>query len=134
MASLTPYLFFNGNCREALKFYERCFGGKLELMTYGDAQGSGCPLGLKDNIMHGALTSKQLLLMASDRADATPTPGDNVSLSLNCDSLSEIEELFKALSDGGKVGMPLHDAFWGDRFGTLTDRFGINWMLNSKKS
>ena len=136
MANLTPYLFFNGNCREAMKFYEGCFGGQLELMTYGDAQGSGCPLGDKDKIMHGALTSKQLMLMASDNADANKpiTPGGNICLSLNCETLPEIERLFKALSDQGKVEMPLHDAFWGDRFGTLTDRFGIGWMLNCKKS
>lgn len=132
MASLNPYLFFNGNCREAMKFYERCFGGKLELMTYGDAKGEGCPLAEKEKIMHAALTAKGLMLMASDRADKAPTPGDNVSLSLTCDSLSELEELFKALSDQGQVGLPLHDAFWGDRFGALTDRFGINWMLTAK--
>ena len=134
MANLTPYLFFNGNCRDAMKFYESCFGGKLELMTYGDAKGPGCPLAEKDKIMHGALMAKDLLLMASDRADKAPTPGDNISLSLNCENLPEIERLFNALGDRGQVGLPLHDAFWGDRFGVVVDRFGINWMLNCKRS
>lgn len=72
--------------------------------------------------------------MASDRPDAPPTRGDNVSLSLNCESLAEIEALFKALSEKGTVTYPLHDASWGDRFGTLIDRFGVLWMLTARLS
>ncbi|HMJ13481.1 MAG TPA: VOC family protein [Polyangiaceae bacterium] len=130
MANLTPYLFFNGNCREAMKFYESCFGGKLEIMTYGDAQGEGCPLAQKDKVMHAALTSGKMMLMASDSADAVRPAGDNVSLALGCESLSEIEELFKALSNKGSVSQELQDAFWGDRFGMVKDQFGFHWMLN----
>ena len=130
MASLAPYLFFNGNCREAMNFYRSCLGGELEVMTFGDAQGHACALAVKDSVMHATLRSKQVVIMASDRPDAAPVQGDNVCLSLNCDTLEEIESTFRALSQGGKIGQELHDAFWGDRFGMLVDRFGIGWMLN----
>jgi PhnB protein len=132
MATLTPYLYFDGNCRDAMNFYQRCFGGKLEVMTYGDTQGEGCPLAARDKVMHAALTSDALLLMASDDPEGKVQAGSNVHISVNCNSLGEIEELFTALSQQGNATTPLHDAFWGDRFGTLTDQFGFLWMLNCR--
>ena len=133
MAKLTPYLFFDGNCREALSFYASCLGGEPQLMTYGDTQGEGCPVGMRDQIIHGSLTSGELFLMASDSAGEPLRVGSNVQLSLQC-GVGEIDELFRALSAGGKVTMEPHDAFWGDRFGVLVDRFGVSWMLNARKS
>lgn len=134
MASVTPYLFFDGSCREALGFYQACVGGDLELTSYGQAQGDACKLGDADKIIHGTLRNGPLVLMASDRADAKPTRGDNVCLSLRVDSAPELERTFSALSEGGTVAMPLHDAFWGDRFGTLLDRYGVLWMLTGPKA
>jgi PhnB protein len=135
MKPLTPYLFFDGICREAMEFYKSCFGGKLELMTYADApEGNQCPGGdiesAKDKIMHGCLTEGTFTLMASDNPISAPVTGDNIHLSVECSTMSEIQELFKALGDGGKVRMPLEDTFWGAHFGMLTDRFGIHWMLS----
>lgn len=133
MSKVTPYLFFTDNCREALKFYQSCLGGELEIMTYGDAQGDACSLASRDKVMHGCLKKGGMLLMASDDPVAPPVPGTNVQLALNCESLVEIESTFAALSHGGKADYPLHDAFWGACFGTLTDRYGVRWLLNFEK-
>ena len=74
------------------------------------------------------------LLMASDTMPGMPfQQGNNFSVNINCESLEEIERFFTALSENGKVTMPLHDAFWGARFGMLTDQFGVNWMFNFEK-
>lgn len=134
MATLTPYLFFDGECRDAVQFYRSCLGGEVEVTTYGQMQGEGCPLAMKDKVMHASLKSEQVVLMASDRPDARPTRGDNVALSLRCDTLAEIETTFAALAEQGTVTYPLHDAPWGDRFGTLLDRYGVLWMLTGPRS
>lgn len=138
--SLTPYLFFNGNCREALGFYQKALGGELELMTYGDASKSSpeesCPVGAENRIIHGAIKHGKFMLMASDTPtpDEPPKPGSTVFLALDCESQSQVESYFKALSQGGEVMMELHDAFWGARFGMLTDRYGFSWMLSYDKN
>jgi PhnB protein len=130
--SLSPYLFFDGQCREALTFYASCLGGEPQFMTYGSTQGEGCPAGLKERIIHGSLATRGAMLMASDTDDAPPVRGSNVHLSLQC-GVDEIDALANALAEGGKITMAVHDAFWGDRFGTLVDRFGVLWMLNAAK-
>jgi len=135
MKPLTPYLFFDGNCREAMEFYKSCFGGKLELMAYGDApEGNQCPGGdiesAKDKIMHGCLTEGTFTLMASDNPMGAPVRGDNVHLSVECETMPEIRKLFESLGDSGEILMPLEDTFWGAHFGMLKDRFGIHWMLS----
>ncbi len=134
MKPLVPYLFFNGNCRDAMGFYRQCFGGKLELVTYGDAPdpGSASPAD-KDKIMHACLTQGDFCLMASDNCQGVPVMGDSVSISVHPETVAETDKLFAALSDGGKVTMPLADMFWGAYFGMLVDRFGFQWMLNCKK-
>jgi PhnB protein len=130
---VTPYLFFDGNCREAMEFYKSCFGGELTLMRYADGpeeafEGQGEPD--LEKIMHASLTGGEASLMASDNPMGAPKIGDNVSLSLNCETMDDIQRLFKALSEGGKVTMPLADAFWGDHFGMLVDKYGFHWMLS----
>lgn len=133
MKALTPYLFFDGNCREAMKFYHHCFGGNLELLTNADSHQSSCPDGTKldpEQIMHASLTLGDFMIMASDNPMGQPKAGDNISLSINCTSIPETEKLFNALSEGGNVTMPLADTFWGAHFGMLTDKYGFHWMFN----
>ena len=133
MKPLIPYLFFNGNCREAMNFYKQCFDGELQLMTYADAPADeNCnSKGAKDNeIMHASLTNGIFMLMASDWPEGGAKQGNNVSLNINCQSIAEIEKLFKALAADGEVVQALTDTFWGARFGMLVDKFGIHWMLN----
>ena len=136
MKPLTPYLFFDGNAREAMEFYKDCFGGKLEVMTYADAPENAYPGGTKpteeskDNVMHACLTAGDLILMASDNPMGAPVAGDNISLSIQPKDIPDTDRLFNALSAGGEVTMPLADTFWGAYFGMLKDRYGFHWMLN----
>lgn len=135
MKPVTPYLFFDGNCREAMEFYKSCFGRKLEVMTYAAAPGDApCPGSDvkpdKDKIMHACLTEGTFSLMASDNPVSAPVTGDNIHLSIECDTIPEIQKLFKALGDEGVIKMPLEDTFWGAHFGMLVDKFGTHWMLS----
>ena len=129
MKSFDPYLNFDGNTREAMEFYQKCLGAELTIQTFGEAK---APFpGMEDRIMHARLVSGPAVLMASDAMPGKPiTVGNNVWVNQDCESVDEIERLFKAFGEGGKVVMPLADQFWGARFGMLTDRFGINWMFN----
>ncbi|MBC7928338.1 MAG: VOC family protein [Bryobacteraceae bacterium] len=134
MKDINAYLFFDGNCREAMTFYSEHFGAELELMDMSQAPGHNVPDEAKQRIMHARLSKGPAVLMASDGMLGQPlAQGANFSVSVNCESLEEIERLFKAFADQGKVTMPLDDVFWGARFGMLTDRFGINWMFSFDK-
>lgn len=132
MIQVHPYLFFNGNCREALTFYQKHIGGDLQLMTYSEVPGGQFPPGLEHHVMHGALTKGSLLFMASDNMDEGQRIqfGTSVQLTLTVDTQADAERLFKALGEGGSVDMPLEETFWAKRFGAVTDRFGIKWMIN----
>ena len=133
MIGINAYLNFDGNCREAMTFYAKCLGGDLQLMTFGDAPMESSP-GLKDKIMHAKVSKGPHVLMASDPDPRTAVqPGNNFSICIQCESLEEIESLYSAFSEKGTQTMPLQDTFWGARFGTLTDQFGINWMFNLEK-
>lgn len=130
MKDITPYLTFNGTCRQAMTFYKDILGGDLELMDFASSP-MDVPDEAKNYIMHAILTSNGVTLMASDTMPNQPvTNGNSVSLSINCQSTDEINHLFNSLSDGGQITMPLEDTFWGARFGMLTDKFGTCWMFN----
>jgi PhnB protein len=132
MPILDSYLFFNGNCAQAMRFYETTLGGKLEMMmTYRESpQPEHCPPGSEDRIMHASLNVDGRALMASDTPAGQPNPGMNgFSLSLNYPTVDEARRVFDKLADGGKVIMPLDKTFWADAFGMLTDRFGTPWMV-----
>ena len=131
MASrLNPYISFAGNAREAMEFYESVFGGTLRLNTFGEYGAADAPEAGK--IMHGQLeTDSGYTLMASDTPPGMPhNPGDNVTISLSGDDADELRGYFAKLSEGGSVTMPLEKQMWGDEFGMVADRFGINWMVN----
>ena len=134
MKQILTYLNFDGNCREAMTFYARCLGGELYIMPFSEA-----PMDTrkedKDRIMHATVSKNgTALLMASDTMPGTPfQQGTNFAICVAPESLEETERLFNAISENGKVTMPLQDTFWGARFGMLTDQFGINWMFNFEK-
>ena len=137
MATINPYLNFPGNTEEAFNFYKSVFGGDFMggINRFKDTpETSNVPENEKDKVMHIALpVGKGNMLMATDAIESMGhkvTPGNNFHLSLEAESKEEAEKLFNALSDGGKVTMPLADAFWGAYFGMLTDKFGIQWMVN----
>lgn len=132
MPVLDSYLFFDGTCAEAMRFYERALGGKLQMMmTYGEAPDpKQCPAGSKDRIMHANLVIDGRNLMASDTPAGEPGAGMNgFSLSLTYPTADEARRAFDKLSEGGKVTMPVDKTFWAEAFGMLTDRFGTSWMV-----
>jgi PhnB protein len=131
MKTVTTYLNFDGKCREAMSFYKESLATELELNPFPDATGrpSTDPAA---KIMHAQLLrGGAAILMASDTPQSgSLKPGNNFSVSIDCESIAEIDSIFAALSEGGTVRMPLSDAPWGARFGMLTDQFGIQWLLN----
>ena len=133
MKEIGPYLAFDGNCREAMTFYQQCLGGELSVQSFGDV-GMAEGKGTEDRVMHARLVNGSAVLMASDTMPGhAHVEGTNVSLSLQCDSEDEVGRLYSALSAGGKATMEPQDTFWGARFGMLTDRFGMHWMLNFER-
>ena len=134
MKSINTYLMFDGQSKNAMEFYHNCFGGNLDLMTYRDMpkeENIPLPDEYLDKIMHATLIIEDIVIMASDQMPGYQSKyGDNVHLSINCDSAEEQKEIFEKLSMGGEVRMPLQNTFWGATFGQIKDRFGINWMLN----
>ena len=136
MKRSNTYLIFDGNCAQAMKFYARCLGAELHLMPFSEMPGE-VSKEAKDRIMHAKLTKGDMTWMASDNhPDHTAVPfkqGNNFLINLDCESVQEIDRLFAAFSDQGKITMPLQETFWAARFGILTDRFGVNWMFNLDK-
>ena len=130
MTGLNPYLNFAGTCRDAMSFYRDCLGGELSIQTFAEAQ-QEVPDDYKNQVMHAELRMGSVLLMASDcPPEYSVTMGSNVILNIGLSDVQEQETIFNKLSKGGVVTMELQDAFWGARFGMLTDRFGVHWMLN----
>ncbi len=129
---LQPYIFFYGRCEEALEFYKGVFGGSYELMRVSETPvASHMPPDAGNRVMHASFTAGDISFMASDGQDVKPVDTDagNVSLALGLEDAARGEGIFAALSAGGKVGMPIDKAFWGGRFGMVTDKFGTEWMI-----
>lgn len=130
---LQPYIFFYGRCEEALEFYKSALGGTYEAMRNGDTpMAAQMPPETHQMIMHARFTAPGIGFLASDgNAQKTVDPDEgNISLALETSDPGEGERVFRALSEGGNVSMPLSDAFWGGRFGVVVDRFGVEWMVN----
>jgi PhnB protein len=125
---LKPYLFFTGNCREAMEFYHSVFGGELTLQTQAEMLGEHATS--PDSIMHAELTNGMMHMMASDGTRTEPYETSSISLSLNGADEPEFHEVFAKLAEGGTITDPLKTESWGDTFGTLTDKFGMDWMMN----
>ena len=136
MAQINSYLTFNGNCREAMTFYQECLGGELTFQTIGESPLSDkMPKHMKDCILHSTLTKGSLLLQGSDMVPQTGLlKGNAVSLSLDCSSEEEIINFYTKLSADGKADHPIEDTFWGAMFGDLTDKYGNHWLLNYTKN
>jgi PhnB protein len=130
---LEPYLFFYGKCEEALKFYASALGGEItQLMRMSEAPPEMQMPGIDPNsVMHATFKAGAISFMASDGNPATEVHESNISLSLGADNETEARKAFDGLAAGGKITMPFADAFWGGKFGQLTDKFGIDWMIVS---
>jgi len=130
-SQLNPYLGFKDNAREAMEFYKSIFGGKLELHTF-DENGAVGDAADGKKIMHAMLEAENgITFMASDTPTGMSyTPGTAISMSISGDEKDELTDYFNKLSEGGKIVMPLEAAPWGDIFGMVTDKFGVQWMVN----
>lgn len=133
MKQINSYLTFNGNCREAMTFYQYCLEGTdLVFQTIGESPAAvTMPEEMKDYILHAVLRKGPVSLMGTDMvAGDRLVKGNAVSIMLNCSSEAEIRMVYARLSEGGRATHPLQVSFWGSLFGDLTDKYGNNWLLN----
>jgi PhnB protein len=132
---LNPYLAFDGQCEAAFKFYEKCFGGKIEMtVTYGDSPiAEQVPPEWKDKILHTRMTVGNRVLMGSDGPPDRHEEIKGFSMSVGVDNPADAERIFNALAANGTVRMPLQKTFWAASFGMLVDQFGVPWMVNCEQ-
>ncbi len=128
-----PYLFFDGRCEEAIEFYRKALGAKVEmLMRFKESPEppqEGCGGGDPNKIMHSAFKVGDTLIMASDGMAAGKPEFKGFSLSISVKTVTEADKLFNALAEGGQVQMPQMKTFFSPRFGMVADRFGVGWMI-----
>ena len=131
---VTPYLNFNGTCRQAFTRYQEIFGGELQILGVGDVpaeDGAAVPPDKADMVIHAALVLGDGLLLASDTWEEGPT-AQGMYVNFSTADVAEAERVWAALADGGKVEMDLGPTFWSPAFGVCVDRFGTPWMVNAE--
>lgn len=132
--TVEPYLTFGGRCEEALEFYKQAIGAKVEMVMRFDECPDPMPEGMlapgfEKKVMHSSFWVGNSMIMASDGCNPS-SKFEGFSLSISVADEAEADKVFAALSEGGKVTMPLEKTFWSPRFGMLDDRFGVSWMVN----
>jgi PhnB protein len=129
---LNPYLLFNGDCEQALKFYEQTLGAKIEFLTRfaGSPSAEQVPPEWGDKVLHATLKIDGNVVMASDAPPGHYEKPQGMSISISLNDRAKAESIFNALAEGGKTFMPFAKTFWASGFGMCTDRFGIPWMVN----
>ncbi len=129
MLGVSPYIAYQGNCQEAIDFYKDALGAELLYsQTWGETPNS--QPGLEDKIMHATITVGGSHIMMCDMPSGEAATGGNISLAIGLNDVPKAKEMFDNLSQGGTVTMPLEKTFWAEAFGMVTDKFGINWMVN----
>jgi PhnB protein len=127
--TLEPYVYFKGQAGEAMEFYKDIFGGELHITTYADVPGMADDADKKDWAMHVELSGGDVKLFASDTEEASPAAA-KIELALGGDDETRLREIFGKLSEGGEIKRPLQKEAWGDIFGSLRDKYHIEWMVN----
>ena len=132
--TVQPYLFFGGRCEEALDFYRTAIGAEVEMLMRHKESPDSSPRGMlaqgwENKVMHTSFRIGETTLMASDGCSPEDGKFSGFSLSLMVPTEAEADRVFAALADGGSVTMPLGPTFWSPKFGMLTDRFGVGWMI-----
>jgi PhnB protein len=129
---MNPYLFFNGECAAAFKFYEQCLGGKIiAMMTYADSpMAAQTPAEQLNQIMHVQLKVGAMELMGSDTPAEYFEKPQGFYVNLQFDDMTEAKRIFQALAEDGTIRMAFEETFWAKGFGMLVDRFGTPWMVN----
>lgn len=135
---LNPHisLAFNGQCEAALRFYERCLGGRIvSMFTWGNSpMASEAPAGWAGKVMHATLAIGDTVMAGSDVPPAQYERPQGFSILLGIDDTDDGERVFHALAENGTVTVPFQETFWAVRFGALVDQFGIPWSINCEKS
>ena len=129
---LNPHLNFDGRCEAAFRFYEKSLGGKIQfLKTYADSpMGENMPPEWRSKIIHATIAIGGVMVMGADAPPDHFRKPQGFTVSLSVKDPAEADRLFQALAEGGQVTMPMQNTFWAQRFGMLTDQFGIPWMVN----
>ena len=131
---ICPYISFNGNCGDAVAFYEKAFNVEAEIMRYKDAppeSGYETPEGAENFIMHAQLNIDGATVMLCDMPPEYPVkPGENFAVMAEFDTAEKAKAAFEALKEGGEVCMELQETFWSKCFGSLKDKFGISWNIS----
>jgi PhnB protein len=136
MLQLCPYLNFNGQCEEAFKFYESLFGGQVNtMMSYeGSPAAIMAPAGWGKKILHARVTIGDRFLSGADQPPPHYETPKGFSVMIQLANDAEAERIFAALAQGGHVNLAIQKTFWATRFGMVTDRFGIPWMINCSQA
>ncbi|HVF24093.1 MAG TPA: VOC family protein [Pyrinomonadaceae bacterium] len=129
---LSPYLMFNGNCEDALKFYEQTLGAKIDGVSKhgGTPSEEHVPPDWRDKVLHARFTVGDTVVMASDAPPGHYAAPQGMSIALGLKDIGKGEEIFNKLAENGTVQMPFSPTFWAKGFGMCVDRFGIPWMVN----
>jgi PhnB protein len=132
---MNTHVHFNGQCEEALKFYEKVLNGKITfMMTYeGSPAAAQVPPEWRKKVLHATLAVNGALLQGADAPPGRYEKPQGFSVALDVKEPAEAERIFKSLSEKGNISMPMQETFWAQRFGMVTDRFGIPWMVNCGK-
>jgi len=132
---INPYLSFNGNCRDAFEFYEKCLGGKIVfIMTNGNSpMAAQTPADQLGRIMHVSMAVGDQILAGADAPPQFFSAAHGMCVSLDIATPAEAERIFNELSTDGQVQMPIQETFWAQRFAMFRDRFGTPWMINCSK-
>lgn len=134
MGQLITYLTFNGNCREAMEFYQECLGGELYFQTLGESpKTKKLPEHMKTYIVQASLKRDDLVLMGTDMTDEELLWGNAVSILLDCNDEDRLKAYYHNLEAEAKATQPLQETYWGELFGRLTDKYGNHWLFHCKK-
>ena len=133
---IQPHLFFEGKAEEAIEFYKKALGAEVTMLMRNKESPEAPPPGMlppgsENKVMHAALKISDATIMVSDGRCSGKPNFQGVSLTLNVKDEAEADRMFKALSDGGKVTLPIAKTFFSSRFGMVSDRFGVGWMVNA---
>jgi PhnB protein len=132
---LSPYLLFNGNCEEALKFYEQTLGANIKavMKNEGSPMAEHTPPEWLDKVLHATFTVDDQTLMASDAPPGHYSQPQGISIAIGMNDAAKGEVIFNKLAEGGTVQLPYQATFWAKGFGMCVDRFGIPWMVNCEQ-
>lgn len=133
VSRLSTYLNFNGNCREAMDFYQNCLGGELNVQTVGESpRAADLPPEMRSCVLEAVLRNETMVLMGTDLIDGPLCRGNSVSILLECNTNKEMNDYYKKLSKAGKQTHPVLEGFFGKLHGMLTDRYGFHWLLRCR--